>query len=60
VTKYDHFLLAVVKLAGCIAICSAIAGTAERLWREGVSMNDMLLVAFVYGVYVIVEHVRGK
>lgn len=59
-TKYDHLLLAVVKVAGCIAICSAIAGTAERLWREGVSMQDMLLVALVYGVYVIVEHMRGK
>ena len=59
-SKYDHFLLAVVKVAGCIAICSAIAGTVERLWRQGVSINDMLLVALVYGVFVIVEHVRGK
>lgn len=59
-TKYDHLLLAVVKLCGCIAICSAIAGTVERLWREGVSMEDLLLVGLVYGVYVIVEHVRGK
>ena len=59
-TQYDYFLLSVVKLAGCIAICSAIAGTAERLWREGVSMQDKLLVALVYGIYVIVEHVRGK
>ena len=59
-SKYDNFLLAVVKVAGCIAICSAIAGTAERLWREGVSINDMLLVVLVYGAYVIVEHVRGK
>lgn len=59
-TKYDQLLLAVVKLFGCIALLSGAVGIAKRWWRDGIAMEDMLFVALVYGVYVIVEHVRGK
>ena len=59
-TKYDHLLLAVVKLFGCIALVSGGIGMIRRWWRDGFAMEDAMFVALVCGIYVIFEHVRCK